>query len=176
MWCKHGRFRLDQLTLKFNNKHVWPERCMHCVQRELGGLLTRTNVIVYDRSCSLPVKLLPSLPHVCLRCCYLLYEVCPILPDACASLSVSAWGLGGTHTLAFFMVCEEDLIYDPLHPWLPKALMQSDLWGVLQHLKESENKTAGMKGGRKEVDSLLAELLLGFDNTFAVNANNSNLN
>lgn len=60
------------------------------------------------------------------------------------SLSASARGLGGTRTLALFMVCEEDLIYDPVHPWPPMALIRSDLWGVLQHLKESE-KTERMK-------------------------------
>lgn len=79
----------------------------------------------------------------------LLYEVCckrdkrrtrPTVPDARASLSVSARGLGGTRTLTLFMVCEEDLVYDPAHPRPPLAPMQSDLWGVLQHLKESENK------------------------------------
>lgn len=64
-------------------------------------------------------------------------------------LSVSARGLGGTRALALFMVREEDLVYDPAHPRPPMALIQSDLWGVLQHLKESEDKTARMKRRRE---------------------------
>lgn len=94
-------------------------------------------------SCCLSVKLLPpSLRRVCLRCCnYMKFvakkikrRTCPTVPDECAGQGVSARGLGGTRTLALFMVCEEDLIYDPAHPWPPMALMQSDLWGVFQHL------------------------------------------
>lgn len=125
-----------------------------CVQRKVGGLLARTNV--YDASCGLSVQLLPSsLLHVFLRCCYYMKSVAKIdkrrtrstVPDARASLSVSARGLGGTRTLALFMVSEEDLIYDPVHPRPPMALIQSDLWGVLQHLKESDKQREKMKRG-----------------------------
>lgn len=85
----------------------------------------------------------------------------PTVPGARVSLSVSARGLGGTRTLTLFMVREEDLGYDPAHPWPPMVLIQSGLWGVLQHLEETENKTERMKTVGVEVDSLLPELWAG---------------
>lgn len=93
-----------------------------------------------------------------------------------ATLSVSARGLGGTSTLALFMVHEVDLIYVPAHSLPPMALIQSDLWGVLQYLQESENKTEIMR--REGRDSPLLELLVGVKKYFAkvivVDANKSN--
>lgn len=41
------------------------------------------------------------------------------------------------------------------------VLIQSGLWGVLQHLEETENKTERMKTVGVEVDSLLPELWAG---------------
>lgn len=68
------------------------------------------------------LQLLSPLLHVSVL--LLLYQVCCkidkrrthlTVPDACARLSFSARGLGGTYALACFMMCEEDLIYDPTH-------------------------------------------------------------
>lgn len=126
---------------------VWP-----VFRARGGGVLARTNVTVRDASCGSPVKLSPSLRSVCLRCRYDMMSVAkllkkkkkwtgPTVPGARASPSVSARGLGGTRALTRFMVREEDLVYDPAHPRPPMALVQSDLRGVLQHLKESEKKS-----------------------------------
>lgn len=65
-----------------------------------------------------------SLLHVCPHWRYYMKSVAkidkrrtrPTVPGARVSLSVSARGLGGTRTLTLFMVCEEDLGYDPAHP------------------------------------------------------------
>ena len=74
------------------------------------------------------------------------------------------------------MVHEVDLIYVPAHSLPPMALIQSDLWGVLQYLQESENKTEIMR--REGRDSPLLELLVGVKKYFAkvivVDANKSN--
>lgn len=60
--------------------------------------------------------------------------------------TVSAGGLGGTRTLALFVVREEDLVYDPAQPGPPVALIQSDLRSVLQHLRERGGRVAMNKG------------------------------
>lgn len=130
----------------------------------------RTNVPVYDASSV-------SQSDCCLLLCCMcvcvaviisspfakMYkkETCPSFPDAPPRLGVSAGGLGGTRTLTLFMVCEEDLIYDPAHLHRPPmALIQTDLWGVLQHLKEWD-KRARMKRGGDNIDLLLPGGLVG---------------
>ncbi len=78
---KCGLYRRFQVAEKQNNKRVWLETFMHftslaCVQRKVGGLLARTDVVVCDASGGLSVKLLlSSLLHVCLRCCYYMKSV-----------------------------------------------------------------------------------------------------
>lgn len=119
--CCNLPFHLAQVTCKFSclrlsfnttlhwsyiiDMFVWKCFCyLAAVQRKLGGLLSRTNVIVCDRSCSQVVAYVFPL-HV--SALLLLYEVfckidtiiSPIVPDARASLERLSEGAGrDTHT------------------------------------------------------------------------------
>lgn len=50
-------------------------------------------------------------------------------------MAASAGGLGGTLTFTPFMMCEEDLSYDPAHGRPLMTLIQVGLWGIFQHLR-----------------------------------------
>lgn len=63
-------------------------------------------------------------------------------------MSVSARGLGRTHTLTRVMMGKEDFIDDPAQSRALRTFMQGGVWGILQHL-QVKDRGGGVGGGDK---------------------------
>lgn len=66
-------------------------------------------------------------------------------------MSVSARGLGRTHTLTRVMMGKEDFIDDPAQSRALRTFMQGGVWGILQHLQVKDRGGGGGGGIRVHI-------------------------